>query len=408
VTATRRERRGEGSVHQRPNGTWCGQIDLGLDSEGKRRRRTIYAPSEPALRAKMKAERRILDDHGDLSTSDPRLDQWLTDWLGRIAARRVKPATFRAYRTAINQHITPSIGRIRLSRLGVAHVRKMHADITDRLSPTTAHHAHRVLSAALADAVLEGKVGRNIASIVPAPAKAENDRTRISSDVAKRILIDAADPRWYVAFLLGNRRGERLGMRETLTDLDRGVTDLSWNLVEVTWAHGCGDTCGLTPRRCPKRRLPIPKGMRHELLGDRAMALLTPKSKRSRRIVPLPDLLVEILLRLREATADWPNPYDLVFRRPDGSPIPPRQDWQDWHDLLEGMGLPHIEPHTQRHTTATLLMELNVPLAVAEAILGHSAEIDRTVYQHADLEISRAALSGLADRLELTSAATDA
>lgn len=406
MTKVRRERRGEGSVHRRPNGGWCGQIDLGPSVEGTRRRRTIYAPTEDELRKKMKAERRVLDDKGDLSTSDLRLEQWLDDWLVRVVGKKLKPNGMRAYRTAVNKHIKPSIGKIRLSRLGVAHIRKMHADIIDRLdlSPTTALHAHRVLSSALADAVLEGRVGQNIASVVPAPAKADNDRTSMSPAVAKRIMFEADDSRWYVGILLGIRRGERLGLRWSHVDLDLGVVDLAWSLSEVGWAHGCGDICGLTKVRCPKRVHPIPKGMRHELLGNRALALLPPKTRKSRRVVPLPAPVVEILQRQQEITGG--SQYDLVWCDPTtGAPIPPRRDWQEWHDLLVGYKIPHIEPHEMRHTTATLLMEMNVPDEVIGAILGHSSTVTTRGYQHANLEVSRNALNGLAAKLELTASA---
>lgn len=425
MTAERRERRGEGSVHRRwrhgcesgqghvarlcpkrREAGWCAQIELTPEGDGKRRRKTIYAPTEKAIRERLRVERRQRDEHGDLATSDPRLEKWLDDWLERVASKRLKPGAMRTYRTSVNLHIKPSIGRIYLSRLGVAHIRRMHADIIDRLdlSPTTAHNAHRVLSAALADAVLEGRVGQNIASVVPAPRKADSERTSVSSDVAKRIMREGDDSRWYVAFLLGVRRGERLGLRWQCVDIDNGIIDLSWSLSEVGWAHGCGEVCGLTKRRCPKRRHPIPKGMKHVTLGDRATVLLTPKSKRSIRVVPIPAPLAPILERQRELTAG--REHDLVWCQDNGAPVNPRRDWQDWTNLLDRLGIAHFEPHAMRHTTATLLLEAKVPQPVIAAILGHSSVVTTEGYQHAPLELSRSALDGLAGTLGLPAAAT--
>lgn len=405
MTANKRERRGEGSVHQRPNGSWCGQIDLTPDTSGKRRRKTVYAATEPELRKKMRLLRRQLDDAGDLATSDPRLQTWLADWLERVAARRVKPGTLRAYRTAVTHHINPSIGSIYLSRLSVAHVRRMHADVSDRLSTTTAHNAHRVLCAALGDAVLEGKVGRNVAALVAAPPKADNDRLGMSVSTAKTLLRSTTDSRWLAALLLGLRQGERLGLRWDYVDLDNGIADLSWSLAHVTWAHGCKDAKSHTARSCPERKLPIPAGMRHEVLCGNSV-LLTPKTRSSRRVVPLLPPLVHALRQQRETTGN--SIYGLVWCNIDGTPIGQKQDWQDWKDALAAAGIPHVTLHEARHTTATLLMELGVDAKVIGAILGQSSVLTTRGYQHVSLELSRAALAGLADRLELPAAAATA
>jgi len=39
-----RRPRGTGTVTERPNGTFMGQIDLGMQ-DGKRRRKTVYGPT---------------------------------------------------------------------------------------------------------------------------------------------------------------------------------------------------------------------------------------------------------------------------------------------------------------------------------------------------------------------------
>ncbi len=58
-----------------------------------------------------------------------------------------------------------------------------------------------------------------------------------------------------------------------------------------------------------------------------------------------------------------------------------------------------------RHTTATLLLQLGVPEPVRIAIMGHSshAPTTTTVYEHVGDEQTRIALSQVATRLQLTS-----
>ena len=56
----------------------------------------------------------------------------------------------------------------------------------------------------------------------------------------------------------------------------------------------------------------------------------------------------------------------------NGDPIDPRRDWQEWTDILKAAGLPHYRLHAMRHSTATILLEKRVALAVVQEILGHS------------------------------------
>ncbi|WP_341856378.1 tyrosine-type recombinase/integrase [Brachybacterium sp. GPGPB12] len=58
--------------------------------------------------------------------------------------------------------------------------------------------------------------------------------------------------------------------------------------------------------------------------------------------------------------------------------------------------------HECRHATATILMALGVDTQVIIAIMGHASILSTRRYQHADLEMMRRALEGVASRLQLT------
>lgn len=409
-----RRLRGDGTIYKRPNGTYAGQVDLGHDIEDRRRRRTVYGRTQEDVQKKMRALLRQLEEHGDLPTADMTLEKWLTYWLDTIAAKRLKPNTFRSYRTSVNEHIIPSIGKRRLSRLSPAHIRQMHDDLIRRgKSSTTALNAHRVLSVALNDAVRDGTVPRNIAALVTAPSKAANKRQALTVEEAVKVLQAGAEDRlgtrWLAAFLLGLRQGERLGLRWSYLDLEAGVADLSWALQRVPYAHDCGEydaklkvwPCKRTARSCPHRRLAIPAGMEYEPLKGN-LVLMRPKTKGSRRVVALIEPLRLALLRRQEAAKGEPNPHDLVWCDEDGSPIDPRDDWQDWRDLFAKAKVRPVTLHEARHTTATLLLEAGVDPKVIGEVLGHSDIVVTQGYQHVSLALQRQALNALGSRLELT------
>jgi|GEM_PF-1902366 site-specific recombinase XerD len=62
-------------------------------------------------------------------------------------------------------------------------------------------------------------------------------------------------------------------------------------------------------------------------------------------------------------------------------------------------GIPPIPLHAAQCTTATLLMDLGVDVTVIQSVLVHAQPLTTQRYEHADLTMSRSALTRLADHL---------
>jgi site-specific recombinase XerD len=102
------------------------------------------------------------------------------------------------------------------------------------------------------------------------------------------------------------------------------------------------------------------------------------KEKRKKTLAIAPELVAILKSHRTAQKADrlaagdqWED-HSLVFAQPNGRPIDPRRDWDDWAELLKAAGLPHHRVHAARHTAATLLLEAGVALAVVQEMLGHS------------------------------------
>jgi integrase len=81
-----------------------------------------------------------------------------------------------------------------------------------------------------------------------------------------------------------------------------------------------------------------------------------------------------------------------VWGQRSGRPRDARRDYQEWVDLLAAAGVRKVRLHDARHSAATALMILGVPLPVISAILGH-AQISTTMrYLRTDLSAMRAAM----------------
>ena len=136
-----------------------------------------------------------------------------------------------------------------------------------------------------------------------------------------------------------------------------------------------------------------------------AWCLSRPKS-RTGRLVPIIPALAAVMDRYQAATKSWPNPYNLIFRQPDGGPIDPKQDNKAFAALLEAAGLDPAQHtgHETRHSVITLLAAQGVDFQLIQEIVGHSSPQMVAHYRHAgEAERARAMASigqplGLTDR----------
>lgn len=204
-------------------------------------------------------------------------------------------------------------------------------------------------------------------------------------------------------------------------------------LQRLAWQHGCEDirqcTDGKHRRPCPKD---CPKaarkaGRRHTCVkADDAR--LCPKGcqrhastcaqrkggglvfraikEKRKKTIPLAPQIVVILrdqYDAQEKERKWAGEawldYNVVFAQPDGSPIDPRDDWEEWADLLEEAGVKHKGTHASRHTAATLLLDQGVALAVVQEMLGHSDIRITRRYTHVESKLTQDAAQRMSKTL---------
>lgn len=110
--------------------------------------------------------------------------------------------------------------------------------------------------------------------------------------------------------------------------------------------------------------------VRHALqrVGGRPL-LVEPKSRASRRIVPLPNLVVDALRLQRSrqrhdrllAGSRWqPDHRNLVFTTTVGTPLDGIAVTRRFQAILTAAGLPHQRFHDLRHAYASLLLARGV------------------------------------------------
>ena len=129
----------------------------------------------------------------------------------------------------------------------------------------------------------------------------------------------------------------------------------------------------------------------------------TPKTKASRRTIPLTPKLKEILAEQKRqqaqsrilAGSEWQE-HGLVFSTELGTPLEGRNITRTLHRVLKDAGIEQLGVHALRHTFATRAMEAGMDLRTLSEILGH-ANITLTLqlYAHSTTESKRNAMKSM-------------
>ncbi|MCB1489835.1 MAG: site-specific integrase [Bauldia sp.] len=289
-----------------------------------------------------------------------RVDQWEAS--GQISAR-----TAQRYRQLVENQIVPHLGTAAVQKLRPLDIEAWHTTLREAgrarsaggISARTIGHAHRVLGKALAEAVKNDMVTRNVCQLETAPKVVEKDMV-IVHDVPAFLAMLTGRLRApaMIALFTGMRLGEVLALRWNRVDLEGKVIQVR-EAIEHTRTHG--------------------------------IRFKAPKSRAGRRDITLPDVLVDALrdhwrsqleLRLKLGVGRLPDDA-MLFSDLEGEPPSPNAYSSAWGDFAKAIGMPDVTFHALRHTHASTLIDAGVDIVTISRRLGHAKpDITLRVYAH--------------------------
>jgi integrase len=364
---------GEGTITQRKDGTWMGQVSLGYSEDGKRQRKTIYGKTQKEVRAKLD-ELKQQAASGSLSLPKLTVKEYLMRWL-REKERQVKPRTHELYSDWADRLLSPRIGRLQLDKLTPLQVQNAVGDIADKIGVSTANKCRKMLYGALKQAVRWQLVSRNVCEAVDPLKEEPRDMLLWTTDEAVRFLDAIQVHRFYAAFYIamctGLRRGEILGLR---------------------WSDLRGDSLYI------QRSLTV---------VNKKPTFSTPKTRRGTRFVTLPADAIAVLEQHRQrqgaeaaflGTA-WPD-TDQIFTTITGTLVDPRSFNKRFNALQEQASVPHVRLHDLRHLHVSLLVRRGTDLRTIADRVGHAdPAFTLRKYAHMFEEQRRAAAVNLRELL---------
>jgi integrase len=157
-----RRGRGEGSIYQREDGTWCATYSAGYAASGKRIRKTIFGVTKDEVAKKLSKVQASRMDGTFVEPSRMRLATLLERWVEDAARPTIRETTYVSYKGIITNHIDPRIGGTTLAILNPVHIQRLYADMKrDGIGPRVRQLTHAVLRRALKQALRWGLIARN-------------------------------------------------------------------------------------------------------------------------------------------------------------------------------------------------------------------------------------------------------
>lgn len=371
---------GEGSISRRKDGRYEVAITC-LTTAGTRKRVRKYATTRAEADEILTALKRKAQQGLPVPDKSWKLGQYLDYWIREVVLPTRRPATYERYEIATRLYLKPALGGYTLTQLTVPIVQSfLNKQLTEGRSLRNVQIIREVLSSALTRAMREELLARNVARLVELPKWEQKDIVPWTCDEAQRFLIGASGDALYPAFLLlslcGLRRGEVLGLRWSDIDFEASTIRVRQQVQRVAGALRVGPV----KTKAGKRTLPMLSVVRTALLACQA------RQVHARTVAPV--------------WYGFAGNEALAFTSRTGNPIEPRNLVRSFQLICNRCGIRIIRVHDLRHTTATLLKDLGVPVRDAQLILGHSTvSITQEIYQHDRLEGRREALQRVEELL---------
>jgi integrase len=347
-----KEVQAKGTMTERSPGVWRLRVFVGRDCNGQpvQTSRTVRGGKRMAQAALAELVAEVEAKGAPLSGTTT-VGELLDRWLEYVTPLR-EPGTVRGYATNVCR-IKPVLGQIKVAKLTAQHLDRAYRDwLASGLSPTTVHHCHAALSAALHQAVRWGSIPRAVTDQAsPPPMRAKPNRAVDAETVRSLIATAEADhPVLAAAIVLaaitGCRRGELCGLR--WSDLD------------------------------PSGVLYVQRAVKHGI--DKGELIVGPTKTHQERRVALDPLALATLANHRAKVEAWaaeaevsldPDAYILSHDPAGKTPEKPDTITEAFRRLAKGQRV-KLRFHDLRHFSASQLVGAGVDVRTVAGRLGHA------------------------------------
>ena len=304
-----------------------------------------------------------------------KLKELLELWLERYMKHTIKIRTYNRYKSICELHLIKDLGEYELDELKPNVLQDfLLKKIDDHYSTNTIKGIVSVLKQALRLAITLEFVDKEYCSNLKMPSSEEKEIsvfTKKEQQVIESFCLNHKK-RNYIGIVICLYTGIRLGELLALTWDD---IDFNSNLLTINKTSYSAKVDGKT-----------------QIIVDK------PKTKKSNRVIPLPNQLVKLLKIIKKES----NSKYVITTRNSGI-VGNRSYQRTFKFILKKVNVPYRNFHSLRHTFATNAIELGMDVKTLAEILGHTnAMITLNRYSHSLLNYKIEMMNKLGKNLNLS------
>lgn len=332
-------------------------VDLGRDHRNKRKQKWLSG-----YNTKKDAEKelpRILNELNEGTYVEPskqKYREFIDSW-HKNRESKVSKNTHATYKYMIDKHIKPHLGNFRLDKINSLAIDNFYTVLEkEGKSGATIKKIHSIVRASLQYAKSYRLIKHNPASVVSPPAVKHKDIVVWDEQEMIKFL-DYVKHEWdyiiyHLALYTGMRKGEILGLKWSDIDFMNNKIRVMRSYSKTGFSDG--------------------------------------KTKSSRRVIDIDDATIDHLIKRKKKISENKlkvggdyNDLDLIICRPSGDPVDVRNVNRRFDKFVGRSGVSKIRFHDMRHTHATLMLKMGVPVKVVSERLGHGTiELTLNTYTH--------------------------
>lgn len=302
----------------------------------------------------------------------PTLGDYAASWLKRKKMERLRPHTLEGYRVALQKHILPELGTLRLDEVTAKHIYGWKDSVSENLMRNGRPYARWTVSSwfsILRNIIREGS---GEYSLPRNPCDGVRGIRKPKAPRAKRHLKTA-------------QVGEFLRLVKIHCPQHYGIT-LVLMMYGVRWE----EASALHADHIDE------DGMELHVVQAQVRRKLFPTKNENRKTLPLNREVLDAIRHEQARLKVSKNPGlrdGKLFPDKNGEYRLPSSVHKGWKAVSEAMELEWVvTPHDLRRTCQNLLRQASVNMVVQQAMMGHSSDAMTEHYSHVNMDEKRGAL----------------
>lgn len=291
-----------------------------------------------------------------------KLNDWFNIWLNKYVKMSTKLRTYNIYKETFDKHINPILGNYTLEELtpeilqGFIFEKKEKGNLITGgpLANNTVIGIANLLKQSLKEAEMLGVSSSGKTPYLKLPAPSGKEVTafeKFEQEKLEKFCLNSKKKN-YIGIVICLYTGIRLGELLSLTWDD---VDFNTNYLYIN-----------------KTLYTAKQDNKYATIVD------TPKTKNSKRVIPLPKQLVIILKKIQKASKS-----DYIITTSNNGLVGTRSYQRTFETIQRKLKIPYKNFHSLRHTFATRAIEMGMDVKTLSEILGHkNPVVTLTRYTH--------------------------